>query len=154
MCPNVRHCQLRRDCYVHRLSHRIREPHSQHKPKTCNKHTKEKERNLNVTLQNVIKPQGKRERDERNCEELQEQPENNDQNGAKCALIDDYFTCKWTKFADQKSVADWAKRRQTQNKIHAAHKGLALEGYAHKIFHTKGHKQRASVALLTSGKID
>ena len=47
------------------------EPHANHKPKTYNRYTKNRERNPNITLKKTIKPQKKRPREEeRNREEL------------------------------------------------------------------------------------
>ena len=51
------------------------EPHVNNKAKTYSKYTKENYKTLNIKLK-VINPQGKSEREERNREELQKQPEN------------------------------------------------------------------------------
>ena len=53
----------------------IYKPHANHKTKTYN--TQKRERNPNVTLKKIIKPQGKRiKEDEKSREELQKQLEN------------------------------------------------------------------------------
>ena len=58
----------------------IYEPHGNHKPKTYNRYTKNRERNPNMTIKKTIKPQRKRPREEeRNRGELQRQLGNNEQ---------------------------------------------------------------------------
>lgn len=55
-----------------------------------------------LTLKKIIKPQEKREREERSREELQKQPENYYQNDKKRIPINGYFKCKYNKFSNQK----------------------------------------------------
>ena len=69
-------------------------------------HTHKRERNPNITLKTVIKTQGKRAKeDERNKNKLQEQTKDNERNGNKYILINNYFKCKWTKCLNQKTQA-------------------------------------------------
>lgn len=42
------------------------------------------------------------QREERDREELEKQPENGQQNDNKYIFINNYFTCKWTKSCNQK----------------------------------------------------
>ena len=60
---------------VDKLFVSIYELHGKHKSKTYNIFFLKKERNPNTTLKKVIKPQGKRLKEEKNREELQKQPE-------------------------------------------------------------------------------
>lgn len=55
-----------------------------------------------LILKKIIKPQEKREREERSREELQKQPENYYQNDRKQIRINGYFKCKYNKFSNQK----------------------------------------------------
>ena len=66
-------------------------------------HRHTRERNSNITLKIGTKSQGKRKKEERNKEELQNQTENSLQNGNKYIPINNYIKCKWTKCSNQKT---------------------------------------------------
>ena len=124
-------------------------PHGNHIPKIYNtEKIKESKHNTRGTV--VIKSQGKRTKEEIG---KKEQPPNNEQNGNKYILINNYF--KWTKCFNQRK--EWPNGYKDKTHVCAAYKTLTsdLKTYRlkakgwKKVFHANGNQKNAGVAILT-----
>ena len=58
--------------------------------------TQKLERSRSIPLKEIIAPQGKKPKDEKN-RDLQKQPENKWQNGSKYILVNNHFKCQLAK---------------------------------------------------------
>ena len=73
-----------------------------HKPKIYNRYTNKRKKNVNLTLNIVIKSQGKREEEERSKKELKNNPKQSTE-GHKNTNVSDYFKRQWTIVPNQKT---------------------------------------------------